>query len=429
MVIPAKPRKDAIGISRSCRKWLVGWSFAFCLVSQNLSADTLLLKNGGRVEGTIRKRPSEDANPKDTGTKTAPAKDSAYIVELKKGAYLRIAASDVGRVLETTEIEADYERRLMGMQDTAEGHEALAKWCQEHGLVEQKQFHWQEVLRLDPDHAEARRLAGYQRIGGEWIRQDQFMQRQGFVRYRGSWRLPQEVAALERQEAEEVQVGNWRRNIQMWLGWLGGRRDAEALEKLRTIKDPLAAPGLIDALAKESRPDVRSFLLERLAQLDSPAVAPALVDGALGDGDEEYRLACVRHLKERGAIGASSAFVSALQSSDNRTINRAAVALGQLGDKRAILPLIFALVTEHSTLVKPTAEIRPSFGSGNGGGLGGLSVGSKPTKVTKRLENKSVLEALVKLTEQNFRYSEADWRQWYIQQEALGEDVNLRRDP
>lgn len=406
-------------LSLAClRRWL-GAILAISWMSGGVWADTLLLKNGGRVEGTIRKRPAEDASPK----------ESAYVVELKKGAYLRIMANDVGRVLETSAIESEYERRLTAMPDTAEAHEQLAKWCQENGMSEQKQFHWQEVLRLNPDHAEARRLAGYQRIGGEWIRQDQFMQRQGFVRYRGAWRLPQEVAALERQEAEEVQIGNWRRNIQMWLGWIGGRRDAEALEKLRTIKDPLAAPGLIDALAKESRTEVRAFLLDRLAQLDSSAVAPALVDGALGDGDEEYRLACIRHLKERGAMGASSAFVSALRSSDNRTINRAAVALGQLGDKRAVLPLITALVTEHSTLVKPTSDIRPSFGSGAGGGLGGLSVGSKPTKVTRRLENKSVLEALVRLTDQNYRYSEADWRRWYIQQESLGEDVNLRRDP
>ena len=118
-----------------------------------------------------------------------------------------------------------------------------------------------------------------------------------------------------------------------------------------------------------------------------------------------------------------------MTSKSNRTINRAGVALGRLGEREAILPLIDALVTRHETVKKPANQINTSFSrSSDGGlGLGGLNVGGGPKKIVKNLQNKSVLEALVALTEQNYQYSKNDWKRWYIGQQDLG-DINLRRD-
>jgi hypothetical protein len=55
-------------------------------------------------------------------------------------------------------------------------------------------------------------------------------------------------------------------------------------------------------------------------------------------------------------------------------------------------------------------------------------VGGGPRKITRQVENRSVLEALIALTGQNYRYSIPDWKGWYIRQHALPESVNLRRD-
>lgn len=384
-----------------------------------LHGETLHLRDGGRLTGKLEKRPAEEDDEQKVN----------YILRLRDGGLVAVRASEVARCEDDSAVDLEYDQLLAAAEDTAEGHEKLARWCQEHELSQLKEFHYREVLRWDPNHAEARRVLGYRMVQGEWLKPEEAMQRQGLVRYRGQWRLPQEVAALEQQQQADKQQKAWNRNLTMWRDWIGGRRDAEAVEKIRAIKDPLAGPALAEAINRESRPEIRELLVDTLADLPTSYALETLVALALNDDDGEFRLRCVRHLRERGASGAVGAFARALSSPSNATINRAAVALGQMGDRRAVLPLIQSLVTEHSTIVQPTSDIRPSFGSGPNGGFGGLSVGSKPTKITKRLENKSVLEALVALTDQNFLYDESSWRSWYIAQHALPEDVNLRRDP
>jgi len=402
------------------RRLVIGATLlAFMGAPASVPGETLHLRDGGRLTGTLEKRPAEDDDEQKTN----------YILRLPDGGLVAVRASEVTRCEDESPIDQQYDQLLAAAVDTAEGHEKLARWCQEHELSQLKEFHWREVLRWDPNHAEARRVLGYRMVQGEWLKPDEVMQRQGLVRYRGQWKLPQEVAMLEQQQQATKQEKAWTRNLTVWRDWIGGRRDAEAVEKIRAIRDPLAGPALADAINKESRPEIRELLVDTLAALPTGYALETLVSLALNDDDEELRLRCVKHLRERGASGAVGAFARALSSSSNATINRAAVALGQMGDRRAVLPLIQALVTEHSTIVQPTSDIRPSFGSGPNGGFGGLSVGSKPTKITKRLENKSVLEALVALTDQNFLYDESSWRSWYIAQHALPEDVNLRRDP
>jgi hypothetical protein len=167
-----------------------------------------------------------------------------------------------------------------------------------------------------------------------------------------------------------------------------------------------------------------------LGRLDTPVATSALVDAAIQDNDEEVRLRCIEQLKQRDTAAPVQSFARALRSSSNRQINRAAVALGRLGDAEAVLPLINALITRHEAVLPAQPTIQPSFSSGADGNSGfGMSIGGAPRKVARSAENKSVLEALVALTQQNFQYSESDWKDWYIQQHALPDDVNLRRDP
>jgi hypothetical protein len=385
-----------------------------------LRADTLLLKSGGRVQGQIQRRPAQDARD-DTAT---------YLVRVADGIVVRVAARDVGRVIEVSEAESEYQRLLPEMPDTAAGHEAMAKWCQERGLNGQKDFHWQHVLRHDPDHAEARRVLGYNRIGGRWIRAEDFMQAQGYIRYKGAWRLPQQVATEQQQEELDVAEKAWRRDIELWRNWLKGRRHGEGMQRLQAIDNPLAAAGLAQALADEEDVATRELFVDLLSRLATPLAIDALVDAAINDPDLEVRLRCVDRIRDSGANQAVGAWCAALQSRDNRMVGRAGVALGRLGNPAAVKPLIDALVTQHETIVKPSANIQPSFGSNpdGTGGFNGLSVGGGPKKIRRDVQNKSVLEALVALTGQNYRYSQSDWNNWYMQQRALPDGVNLRRD-
>jgi len=107
-------------------------------------------------------------------------------------------------------------------------------------------------------------------------------------------------------------------------------------------------------------------------------------------------------------------------------VNRAARALREINDPRAIRPLIDALVTEHKRVV----------GSGSGGQQyafsptdGAFSMGGGGPRVIKRkFTNPAVLSALIALSGgQSFEYDEHRWRSWLASQIDV-EQVDLRRD-
>ncbi len=341
-----------------------------------------------------------------------------------------MTARQVRKVVDPSPPENQYAGLLRRMPDTAKGHLTMAAWCQENGLNDQRLHHLEQVLRHQPDHEDARRILGYGLIDGQWVRAQDWMEQQGYVRYQGAWRLPQQVAILEQARETELAEKRWRRDLKMWRGWLGGRRDAEAREKFQQLKDPLAIPGLAVLLSEERDAQVREMYIDLLARFSHAKAYSALIQIALEDVDLENRLRAIDYLRENGRTHAVQAFARTLGHKNNQMVNRAAVALGRLGDSDAVLPLIHALVTRHETITRPTADIRPSFGGSRDGtgSFNGLSVGGGgPKRVVRSLKNKDVLQALVSLTKQNYQYSTPDWMRWYVSENS-SPGVNLRRD-
>lgn len=379
-------------------------------------ADRLLLKNGSQLQGQVIRQPNDDSD--------------TYVVQLDGGTRVRIDAKQVGRVDELTPAEKRYAALLPDMPDSAHGHFTMATWCHKHGLRDLKQLHLEYVLQHDPDHAEARKQLGYSLLRGKWMRSDDYMRSQGYERYRGSWRLPEQIELDKQSREREVAEKRWQGQIRRWRGWLKGRQRDQGLENLRAIDDPLAAPALAELLPKESDEDVRMLYVDALGRLPSVRATAGLIEAALQDEGLEVRLRAIEHLRARGAHQSVGPLIRALRSPDNVTVRRAGVALGRLGDASAVRPLIDALVTSHTFVVQPRDNIQTSFGGTPDGsqGLNGLRVGGGPKKVTRQLQNKSVLEALVSLTGQNYRYAKSEWKQWYIRQRSLPDSVNLRRD-
>jgi hypothetical protein len=137
-------------------------------------------------------------------------------------------------------------------------------------LLEQRKKLLGAVIALDPNHAEARKALGYQKFGSRWLTQDEYMQSQGYQRYKGSWRLKQEIEIESRDRQNELTSKQWRKDIRRWFEQLvsGGRHADAAARELGKIQDPLAADALVEILAdgKESRA-IRKLCLEMLARL------------------------------------------------------------------------------------------------------------------------------------------------------------------
>ena len=385
--------------------------------SGSLRADTVLLKNGRRLKGKVLRRPTDASD--------------TYVIQFGPGRRVRLDAKEVGRIDKSTRVEERYAMLLPDMPDTAKGHYAMARWCHENELKARKQLHLEHVIRHDPDHTEARKMLGHSMIRGKWGLAQDHMEAQGYERHRGSLRLPQQIALAKRKNEVELAQKKWRKDIRQWRkDWnRGGQRAELSRQRITSIHDPMAAPGLHDLVSSEGDPRVREMYVDALSKLKGGDATSALIHVALNDGDTEVRLRSIKYLGQRGSVHSLDAFIQSLRSKDNLTIRRAGVALGRLGDTNAVLPLIDALVTTHEYMVKPKANIRPSFGGSADGssGFNGLGVGGGPRKVSRQLENKTVLDALVSLTGKNYRYSESDWKRWYIQQRALPADISLRR--
>ena len=254
----------------------------------------------------------------------------------------------------------------------------------------------------------------------------ELMTARGFVRYRGMWRTVQEIELIERADRVNLAQREWTIRLERLRKRLDDPRQAEAaVEEIREIADPFAVPALAAALGKERMPRVRADYVEALSHIRGAEAMTALVSVAVDHADLETRILAVERLVDIGPEMAAQAIAGALGGADNARINRAAEALGRLGSASAVGPLIGALETEHMLVAgggapegSTTATFTPSGG--------GLSMGGGPKRQKTRVQNQRVLEALVKITGENFDWNTAAWRAWQANRQ-LPPDFDPRR--
>lgn len=393
--------------------------------------EVFVLKSGGRVEGEFLN----------------PGREPGAAFELRTDVGLRLSLGEdlVQRVVVKSDVEREYEAAALTMGSGVDDHWTMAEWCKDAGLISQRKRHLAEVIRLEPDHKEARTALGYSLYGHKWMTQEEYLNSRGYVRYKGAWWTRQNMALdIASQEYEEA-VKKWRRQIKIWLDQLGTSRNEMAVAGLNGIRDPAAGPALADILADSKAPRAwRLMALDILAKLPPGTATGTLVKLAMTERDERILDRCLDELVRGGPQVVLGAFLNEMKNekespaSKNSRINRAAYCLQRFGDREATLPLINALVTEHFVIVNPDQQGGgqpinfnaggPVGAGGPGGGLGGLSMGGKPKRVPVKGNNPAVLSALTSLYPGvNFQYDVDDWKRWYTQT-LTSTAVDLRRD-
>ena len=285
----------------------------------------------------------------------------------------------------------------------------------------------EHVIELNPDMRQARWALGYQSIDGRWMQKEEIMQERGYVRYKGEWRLPQEVELIERHQKEDAAERQWFSTLKRWRMWLDETARADqAKESLLSIRDAHAVPALQQMLSSERYRAVRILYVQALAAIATPSALRSLVDHSLDDADEEIRLACLDRIVGQPTPEVVAAYVAALKSDSNVRINRAARALGRLGDKSAVGPLIESLVTTH--MVKEGDDNPNSINAAFSPQAGmAFSMGSSARKVQRTFNNQPVLDALVALTGVNLNFDQKAWKTWYASQKTKT-PIDVRRD-
>jgi hypothetical protein len=386
-------------------------------------ADVYLLASGGQVCGELTNR---DETPR-----------QKFVIRTVDGATITLERSQVKQIVSQSPAELEYEKIRPTFADTSEDQLRLADWCREKNLMRGRQTALERVIELDPENKPAHMGLGYTQIDGRWIQPDQLMQERGYVRYKGSWMLPQEVELAEQRRKNDLAEKQWYASLKRWRGWLDDPGRAEQVRnELGKIDDPLAVPALVQALELDQRREMRVWCIQALGRIGGPDAVKAIVDHSLDDLDEETRLTCFDELGGKTLPIAGPMYVAALKNKDNAHVNRAGYALGKLGDKSAILPLIEALITTHKFTViegsgnpnQMSAGFSPGGVGGGGMSPGGMTVGgSKPVTVKRELSNQQVLDALATLTGVNLGFDQKAWRNWYASQKKPAA-VDTRRD-
>lgn len=380
-------------------------------------ADVFNLASGGRIEGQIVEQPGGD--------------QAKCVIELTSGGQVTIARSQITRIETTSETDAEYQKLARTSPDTVDGHVRMAEWCREHKLTTQAKAHMARVLEIDSEHADARNAAGFRQQGGKWMTRDDIMASRGLVMHEGRYVTPQHVELLKSQKSAKESEGNWTKQIDLLRRWLTGRREdraAQAHADLLKITDPAAADAVVNMLKREKNPQLKKLWIEVASHIDSRATIDALVDRSLADPDEDIRIQSLEGLIKSGRQGLAAPYIRALSNRDNDIVNRAGKALGMIGDRDALGPLIEAIITTHKVKVSDANPDQHSYAFETSGGGGFSFGGGGPKAIDRDFRNPAVLTALITLADgASFDYDKQAWRQWLAAQ-TKNRRIDVRRD-
>ncbi len=379
------------------------------------AAETIELREGGRITGSLI-REGGDASIKRVETRGGR-------IELDEVRVLRVEAPNKG--------QQQYAVERCRYGDSAAEQWKLSEWCRENGLPREREASLLSVMELEPDNAQARSALGFSQVDGQWATPEEWQRGRGYVLYRGRWRLAQDVQLLEERRRREQAEAEWLVKLRRWRADLGTSRGPAAYRELLLIDDGYAVNPVSQMFFGEPLPAVRRVyvrVLGKLAKAGRAGAVDALMRGVLLEPHIDVRYDCVDFLVELKPVEAVPFFIKALAGNDNHQVNRAAYALGMLGDDSAVEPLIAALITTHTFRTTPPGRgsadsISTSFSGGESAGAQAssaypttgtnMTTGDASKIIRRQVPNQDVLTALVKLAEgSSFGFDQRAWRLW-----------------
>ena len=256
-----------------------------------------------------------------------------------------------------SQVQREYTHRVLSMPDTAAAHVELARWCQANGLTDRARVHWQEAVARDADCAEARAALGFVKRNMAWV---QVPAAPGAPAgapaaapdpAQAPPAAPQDPKSADRRRALNAEV----QDIFVTCLLSGDpQKRSEGRRRLLAIRDPAAAEPIARILSLGGD-DARRLACEALAGIPGDEAARILVRFVLSDESQEVQRAAVAALASRPDDRGLQQLTNALKGSQ-RSLNRAAYALGEIGDLAAAPALIAHLRTPETRILKAPAS-------------------------------------------------------------------------
>jgi hypothetical protein len=400
--------------ARACSA-LVGVALGLC--PRFCRADTFQLAGGGMLTGQLLAT--------DGGVYTI--RTTVGTVRLPVAGVTHITAGDTPF--------AEYDQRAQAAAATPASQTELAEWCAAQGLRTEERKHLERALEFDTDYAPARHALGQVRVGGLWVDG-----RRGDERAARAAKAPEPANDPER--AMRARRGQWTQRIAALRSAMleSGLPGAAALgrAKLLEIRDPLAVLPLVEVLGA-GPPATRAVLIDALRRFAEDEATLNLAVLALTEPVDELRQEVLAELYRRNDARVIAQYRQALHVSSDVVSRRAAVGLGALEATAAVPDLIAALVADRHRWVEVplrahlssypqifnhvgivqlgpgTAVSLPPQLGGYRGDAGSAAPEARNTWRFRRVRvlRTEVLEALRRITGQDFGFDQQRWRSWY----------------
>ncbi|XZE53299.1 hypothetical protein SH139x_005034 [Planctomycetaceae bacterium SH139] len=328
----------------------------------------------------------------------------------------------------------EYRSRLATLDDTADAHMEISRWCNSVGLRDQKDRHLRRVIELAPNDATARQELGYMPFENGWVKIESLRRKRGMLRDGGRWRFAEEVLNQGDSQDFEQQRKDWIKKlngIKMRIR-RGGVAGNEAQAELMAIDDPAADEAIVKEFRDTSNYNtaMRRQWLRIMARLNTGLTTTAIIQSSMNDVSATIQEDCLDLLRGEHKFRAMAYYLNHLGSNDNAVVSSAGRALAEINDPEIALVLVEALVTEHTTISQPGNDTNVGMSRDGSGPGGGMQFGGKAQKITRSLENPEILTALLELVpdDVNYMYDEERWRNYFAMKMAPPPG-DLRRDP
>ena len=262
------------------------------------------------------------------------------------------------------------------MKRLSDAHLQMADWCRTKRLPQQRVFHMQRVLEFDPEHSQTHYALGHTKRDGKWTTREAVMQAKGLVKYKGRYITPEELALLNKSDAERKAEREWFKRVRILHVWLQGqdsKRRQRAVSELSKINDPNAIAAVVRFLGSDNSKRIRRLQVDILANIAGEKPVKPLVSVSLMDSQSDIRDAALKAINPDVIDEAYNQYVKELTNSLNVVVRRAAIALGKIGDREVVPDLIHALVTRHRYKVRVQGSASPTYSFSTDGAFGGAS--------------------------------------------------------
>ncbi|WP_148618872.1 hypothetical protein [Mariniblastus fucicola] len=389
--------------------------------------DRVYLKTGRILQGKVTEGEAEKG-----GEFILLTTETGTVYKLDKGDIVK-------SVLMREKVDTDYKARLRLIKDVATDHIELAKWCEKQTrgktrFKEQIRWHYENVIRLDPEHANARKKLGYMKLAdGNWVAQAEFKTRQGYIPdRRRDWVAGLSKVVAEKDEAYDAKLGAKRKAFNRWLS------AAEKGNLQPAVLADICDASTLDlvyqsALNAQYNVEACRVHLDAIATVKTGDAVEGLAHFAIEAPNQDIREHAISLLQsEVDHVTAILYLKGGLKFSNRWHVQNAAFAIAEIASTDdysrdfAMLPLADSLRTQHEERIAGAlapGRMNTSFGSGGTS----FQTGGGPQTQVKEYRNQQSLDALRRLFEADFGFDEQAWRNWYIQNYTLS-DLTVRRD-